>query len=53
MPAIEAEFDLTPKISSVLQAFKQEVAVVSGNLNSYSQTSPSKTPLFNAVFNII
>jgi hypothetical protein len=53
VPAIKAEFDLTSKISSVLQAFEQEVIVVSGNPDLYLQTSPSKTSLFNTVFNII
>jgi hypothetical protein len=53
MPAIEAEFDLTLEILSVLQAFKQEVVVISGNPDLHSQTSPSKTSLSDAVFNII
>jgi hypothetical protein len=53
VPAIEAEFDLTPEISSVLQAFKQEVVVVSDNPDSHSQTSPFETSLFNTAFNII
>jgi hypothetical protein len=53
MPAIKAEFDLILKILSVLQAFKQEVAVVFGNFNLYSQTLFFKTLLFDTVFNII
>jgi hypothetical protein len=53
MLAIRAEFDLTPKILLVLQAFKQEVIVIFGNLDSHLQTLPSETLLFNIVFNII
>jgi hypothetical protein len=53
MPIIKAKFDLTLKISSVLQAFKQEVIVTFSNPDLHSQTLFFKTSLFNAVFNII
>jgi hypothetical protein len=53
VPAIKAKFNLTPKILSVLQAFKQEVIVVFSNPDLYSQTLLFKTLLSDTVFNII